>query len=164
MTNNQILRIFEHIRGDFPEIALSYIFGSRVNGNVGLMSDYDFAIQVDGQVDKLEIQARLTHALVINLGIDRVDVVLLQDAPIELAYHIIADGQLVYQRNLAYRVEYEAKILGLYGDYLPTLRAQRANILQGENDAYRIQRYRTALGRIKRTIGQITTFEGKTTH
>jgi predicted nucleotidyltransferase len=164
MEDNKMLNIYEHIRGDFPEIALLYFFGSRVNGKVGMMSDYDLAIMVDGQVDNLEIQARLTHALVMNLGIDRVDVVLLKDAPIELAYHIIAEGQVIYQRDLATRVEYEAQVLGLYGDYLPTLRAQRANILQGENDEYRIQRYREALGRIKRTIGQTTTLEGKTAH
>jgi uncharacterized protein len=164
MEDNKMVNIYEHIRGDFPEIALLYFFGSRVNGKVGMMSDYDLAIMVDGQVDNLEIQARLTHALVMNLGIDRVDVVLLKDAPIELAYHIIAEGQVIYQRDLATRVEYEAQVLGLYGDYLPTLRAQRANILQGENDEYRIQRYREALGRIKRTIGQTTTLEGKTAH
>ena len=71
MEDNKMLNIYEQIRGDFPEIALLYFFGSRVNGKVGIMSDYDLAIIVDGQVDNLEIQTRLTHAMIINLGMDQ---------------------------------------------------------------------------------------------
>ena len=56
---------------------------------------------------------------------------------------------------VATRVEYEAHVLSRYGDYLPVLRAQRDDILQRDKHAHRVQRYRAALGRTERTLGQI---------
>jgi hypothetical protein len=58
-----------------------------------------------------------------------VDLVLLNQAPIELAYRVIAQGKWVYEESRAVRVEYEAYVLGRYGDYLPVLRKQREQIL-----------------------------------
>jgi uncharacterized protein len=86
-----------------------------------------------------------------------VDVIILNEAPIELAYAVIAQGVVLYQRDLATRVEYEATVMGLYGDYLPVLHQQRREILQGDDHAKRVQWYRQALGRTQRTISQITT-------
>ncbi len=144
----------EVILADFPEIGLVYLFGSRVSGQVGPLSDYDFAILTENPQDELDLQARFQYALVRILNTDRVDVVLLQRAPIELAYRIIADGKLLYQRDVYTRVEFEADTLSRYGDYLPVLRSQREQILRGDTNDRRIQRYREALGRTRRTLGQ----------
>jgi hypothetical protein len=119
------------------------------------MSDYDLAVLVDHSMDELEIQARMAHALRVVLETERVDVVLLNSAPIELAYAIIAEGELLHQRDVATRVEYEAQVMSRYGDYLPVLRRQREEILREDSHAYRVQRYRAALGRTERTLGEI---------
>jgi predicted nucleotidyltransferase len=136
-------------------VHLLYLFGSRVEGSLGPMSDYDLGMLVDRAADGRHLQAQLAHELACALQTDRVDVVLLNRAPIELAYAIVAQGKVLYERNVATRVEYEAQVLGRYGDYLPVLRAQRDDILRGDDYAHRVHRYRTALGRTRRTIGQI---------
>ncbi len=143
------------ILAGFPEISLVYLFGSRVTGQVGPMSDTDVAILVEPPADEFEIQARFHHALAELLQTERIDVVVLNRAPIELAYAVIATGELLYMKDNATRVEYEAKVLGLYGDYLPVLRLFQEQILKGEDThAKRSRRYREALRRTERTLSK----------
>ncbi|MEZ4865735.1 MAG: nucleotidyltransferase domain-containing protein [Caldilineaceae bacterium] len=139
----------------FPAISLLYLFGSQVEGRLGPMSDYDFAILLDHRVNGRNVQAQITHLFCEQLDAAHVDVVLLNQAPIELAYAVIAQGQLLYQRDVVTRVEYEAYVMSRYGDYLPVLRAQRAELLGRKNHDARIQRYRAAFGRTERTLSQI---------
>jgi hypothetical protein len=46
-------------------------------------------------------------------------------------------------------------VMSRYGDYLPVLRALREDVLRGEQDGTRVRRYRAALERTERTLGQI---------
>jgi predicted nucleotidyltransferase len=138
-----------------PSLQLLYLFGSRVDGEIGPMSDYDLAVLLDREADRRYMRALLAHEFAFLLQTDRVDVVVLNDAPIELAYAVIAQGDRLFERSIAVRVEYEAQVMSRYGDYLPVLRTQRKQIVQGENYAARVQRYRTALGRTERTLGAL---------
>jgi predicted nucleotidyltransferase len=147
---------------NLPDVRLVYLFGSRVHEPVGPMSDYDIAVLVARDADEGPILAQLGHELARALGTDRIDVVSLRRAPIELAYAIIARGEVLYQRDVATRVEYEAGVMGRYGDFLPVLCAQREDILRGDEHGHRVQRYRAALGRTERTIGQIAAAAGQT--
>lgn len=154
------------LKDEFPTIlpglegvCLVYLFGSRVRGNLGPMNDYDLAVLVDRAVDGRRVQTRLAHELARALQTDRVDVVLLNRASIELAYAIIAQGKVLYEQHLATRVEYEANVLSRYGDYLPLLRAQRDDILRGDDHDHRVRRYRTALRRTERTLSQIAAIQ-----
>lgn len=140
---------------DIEGVCLVYLFGSQVDGILGPMSDYDLAVLVDHAADQRCVQACLAHELARILQTDRVDVVLLNRASIELAYVVITQGKMLYERDVATRVEYEATVLSRYGDFLPLLRAQRDDILRGKDHAYRVHRYRAALGRTERTLGQI---------
>jgi len=54
-----------------------------------------------------------------------VDLVILNDAPIELKYKVIATGKVIFQKNSIVRTEFEADTLSQYFDYLPVLRAQK---------------------------------------
>ena len=135
------------VLADFPDIALVYLFGSQVTGQVGPMSDYDLAIFDESRKDDLAVQAEFQHAISKLLDTERVDIVLLNSAPIELAYQIIANGKLLYQRDLYTRVEFESQVLGKYGDYLHTLRSFQHQTLHGEAHGKRVQRYREALRR-----------------
>lgn len=138
-----------------PEVCLVYLFGSRVKGVIGPLSDYDFGVLLEHGSDVAAYRDELAHALTLSLGTDRVDVVVLNKAPIELAYSVIVQGVVLYQRDLATRVDYEARVMALYEDYLPVLRQQRDDILRGEDYAKRVQRYREALGRTRRTLSKI---------
>lgn len=102
----------------------------------------------ESDVDPEQTRTRLAQGLSHSLGEESaIDLVVMNQAPVELAYAIIAQGECVFQRDLATRVEFEADVLSRYGDYLPVLRAQRAEILRGGEHGHRVQRYREALRR-----------------
>jgi uncharacterized protein len=153
MTFAVLIENSSEILADFPEISLVYIFGSQVTGKVGPLSDFDLGILVSNPAEGFVVAARFQHALVQLLHTERVDVVLLNRAPIELAYQVIATGKLIFQQDIDTRVEFEAGVMGKYGDYLPVLLFFNDQILKGGNHDQRIQRDRDALGRTLRTLG-----------
>lgn len=162
--NTQALREkLSAILASLKGVRLVYLFGSQVEGSPGPMSDYDLGVLLDPTADGRPIQARLAHELACALQTERVDVVLLNGAPMELAYAVIAQGKVLFERDVAARVEYEAQVLSRYGDYLPVLRAQRDDILRGDGYVHRVHRYRAALGRTERTLGQIAAAQGQDT-
>jgi predicted nucleotidyltransferase len=140
---------------NFPEISLVYLFGSQVTGQAGPMSDTDLAFLDSSSDEDTTIQTCFQHALALALNNNRIDVIRLRCAPVELAYAVIAGGKLHYQKDNLTRVEYEARVLSQYGDYLPVLRSQREQILRGDGNAKRVERYREALGRTQRTLGSL---------
>jgi predicted nucleotidyltransferase len=146
---------------DMPEIQLVYLFGSQVTGNLGPASDYDFGVFLDSAAAWPQIRAELGHRLAQTLDTGRIDLVLLNRAPIELAFAVIAQGELLFERDVATRVEYEARVMSLYGDYLPILREQRRDILEDKGYDTRVQRYRAALGRTERTLREIRAAQGE---
>jgi predicted nucleotidyltransferase len=150
------------ILGEFPQIRLVYLFGSQASGSATPQSDVDLAIFC-GEEEEHEIQARFQHIVSQLLQTDRVDVVLLSSAPIELAYNIIASGRLLYFVDLSERVEFESRVLARYGEYLPVLRMFRENILEGGQHGKHTQRYRTALERTQRALAETRTTPDETT-
>jgi uncharacterized protein len=139
----------------FPAIVLVYLFGSQAEGVTGPASDLDLGILLDRPAETPAERAHLRHELCRLCRTDKIDVVWLQEAPIELAFAIISRGILLYEREAASRVEFEARVMGLYGDYLPVLRVQRADLLRGDKHDHRIQWHREALGRTLRALGEI---------
>jgi len=135
-------------------IDLAYIFGSRADGEEGPISDYDIAV-LYAKPPAPDLRYELALKLKKKLMTDRVDLVVLNDAPIELRYAVIASGIVVYEVNVKTRVEFEALTLSLYGDYLPVLRHQREDILKEGNYEAGIQRYRAALVKTQRLLEQI---------
>jgi predicted nucleotidyltransferase len=139
-----------------PFIKLAYLFGSHTSGKVGPISDYDIAV-LCSKSQPYKIRYELKHELATILLTDRLDLVVLNYAPIELQYAVVATGTVIYEVNVEERVEYEAITLSLYGDYLPFLRNQRQAILEGGHNEAGIQRYREALGKTQRLLEEIRT-------
>jgi uncharacterized protein len=135
-------------------IQLAYLFGSRAGGIEGPISDYDIAVLFSKMPSAAE-RYGLAHDLSMLLIPDRVDLVILNHAPVELGYGIIASGVVVYEENVAGRVEFEANTLSRYGDFLPILRHQRQEILENRYHETGIQRYREALGKTQRLLEEI---------
>ncbi|MGD8716253.1 MAG: nucleotidyltransferase domain-containing protein [Desulfobacterales bacterium] len=135
-------------------IDLAYLFGSHASGKAGPVSDVDIAVlYAESQCSILRYE--LARDLKSILKTDALDLVVLNNSPIELRYAVIASGIVVYQANVKTRVEYEALTLSLYGDYLPVLRSQREDILREGNNEAGIQRYRAALGKTQRLLEEI---------
>jgi len=114
----KLRKFFLEIRNDMPGINLVYLFGSQVEGNTGPMSDFDHGVFLERNQDGPQIRFRLSIELAQIIRDERMDVVLLNRVPIELAYAVIADGEILYQKDDATRVDYEARVMGLYFDYL----------------------------------------------
>lgn len=145
-----------HLGERYAEVQLIYLFGSQVSGAVGPTSDVDIAVQLTESADIYRLRSELAHELTKELETDQIDLVVLNEAPIELSFHVIADGIRLYERSVADRVECEAYIMSRYGDYLPTLRQQRKEIVQGgDSNEKRIQRYRETFRRTERTLGSL---------
>lgn len=138
-----------------------YRFGSRVDGTAGPQSDFDFAVVLDRDADSAAVRSGLASELARQTGSNRIDLVLLENAPIELAFAVISKGEILYERDVKTRVEFEARIMSLYSDALPFLKMVRNDIIEENGHAARVQRYRKALGRTQGTIGQIGTPERK---
>ena len=83
------------------------------------MSDYDLGVLIERTKQGPQIRSRLSMELAQIMKGGKIDIVLLNHAPIELAYAVIADGEVLYKENEATRVEYEARVMGLYLDYFP---------------------------------------------
>jgi len=149
--NDDSIRLLSDYCGQDERIVLAYLFGSQARGRIGPTSDYDVAFLVDGAVTHNE-RYRWAHELSQLLGGQPVDLVILNTAPVELRYNVIAEGRRVYEQDVAARVEFEANTLSLYGDMRPMLRQQREAILRGGDHAGGIQRYREALGQTLRVL------------
>jgi predicted nucleotidyltransferase len=148
-------RVSHIIEKDHPEVTMAYLFGSRVEGHLGPLSDYDFALLVERGADAAAVRSSFASALSRELESTRIDVVLLSNAPVELAFAVISQGEIVYERDVATRVKFEARIMGLYFDALPFLRMARQDIIKGDDHAARVQRYRETFGRTQGALGKI---------
>jgi len=108
----------------FPEVKLVYFFGSKLNGNGGPLSDYDFAVYLDERDKKkrFDIKLNLMKELSRALGTDAVDVVIFNDTESsELKYGIIRDGRVIYEKE-PYRVLVEPRVMNDYFDFIYGLR------------------------------------------
>jgi len=145
-------------------IMLAYHFGSQLKGKTGPLSDYDFAVLLSKK-PSFEFKYELKNKLVNVLDDEKVDLIILNYAPIELKYHVVATGKIIFQKNSIIKTEFEADTLSRYFDYLPVLRAQKKDIIKfkSQKDEYgnRIQRYRTALRKTEKMLGKIRTVSKK---
>ena len=126
------------IGAEIAELKLIYLFGSHAEGYIGPLSDYDFGVLLKRKNGTSEYRSLLYSNFAKKLSTDLIDVILLNNAPIELAFHVISYGELLYESDAESRIEYESNVMGLYFDYLPILRAQRHDILKGGEHAIRI--------------------------
>ena len=123
MEREQVEKI-KRVIATHPEIKLAYLFGSRATGDIGPMSDYDFAFYMDGidSKQRFDLRLKLDHELSHILQVDMVDIVVLNDAEKpELKHAVITDGIVLHEEE-PYRLMVEPRILNQYFDFNETLR------------------------------------------
>lgn len=101
-----------------PEIAAVFLFGSYGTCYETEFSDIDLGVLFfhDGVPD-LKGELKLTNLLCRASGRDNIDMVVLNKAPLPLRYRIIADGQLLFDRNHVYTSDFLAITYKLFLDY-----------------------------------------------
>ena len=106
------------------EILEAYLFGSAATGSAQAHSDVDVAVYLREprpQASSFGYAADLTTALMRGLGVNRVDVVVLNDAPPLLYHRVLRDGVRILARDLRATTTREGQALSRYCDYLPQL-------------------------------------------
>jgi len=99
-------------------VILAYLFGSTVRGDANILSDVDIAVMLDENLSKkdvLDIELNLISELTHLLKTDKVDLIVLNDAPLLLNHNIIKTGK-VLKCDETKRVQFETKILSKYLD------------------------------------------------
>jgi hypothetical protein len=106
------------------EILEAYLFGSAATGSAQAHSDVDVAVYLRAPrppASPFGYVADLTTALMRGLGVDRVDVVVLNDAPPLLYHRVLRDGVRILARDLRATTAREGQALSRYCDFLPQL-------------------------------------------
>lgn len=106
------------------EVLEAYLFGSRASGRAQAHSDIDVAVFVEeralGRQD-YGYAAQLTAYLMAALGSNKIDVVVLNQAPPLLYHRVLRDGRRVLARDLRATTTREAYALSRYCDFVPQL-------------------------------------------
>lgn len=113
------MKIRASLFNKYPIIA-AYLFGSRAGGRIGLLSDYDFGIQLEEKThpsEYLEIKLRIMADLARAVKSEAVDVVIINEAPLLLKYQILRWGKPIYERHKAQRALLTFKTLTQYLDW-----------------------------------------------
>jgi hypothetical protein len=108
----------------YPFIEAVYLFGSHAAGRARPDSDVDLAVvgpRAAFAAQKLEILADLTSA-----GMNRIDLVCLDEADHLLCFEAVHANCLLYARPDFDHAGYFTRILREYFDFEPYLRIQRA--------------------------------------
>jgi uncharacterized protein len=111
----------------FPEVAAVYLFGSFARGKPGKMSDVDVAVLTGGGEEETGSPRHLDYIVAASkaLGTDRLDLVILDSAPLALRHAVFRDGELLFVRDPRVLAKFREESLRRYLDTVP-LRAAYA--------------------------------------
>ena len=104
-----------------------YLFGSRAQGMESPVSDYDYAVLMaqkgyqKGDKTYLKLYDILSEISPRTLENDVIDIVFLKDATLELKFHVIRYGRVLYDADPKARADFESQTTLLYCDYRPLL-------------------------------------------
>ena len=100
-------------------VKLAYLFGSVAEGKEGKLSDVDLAVFLDESLSKNErfsLQLKMIAELKGILKTDRIDLVIMNDAPLTLNYEIIKANHPLLVRDEGQKIDFEHRILSCYLD------------------------------------------------
>lgn len=122
-----------------PEILEAYLFGSCARGAPRPESDVDVAVYVEPALlpnSPFGYAAQIATDLAGAAHPQRIDVVVLNQAPPLLYYRVLRDGIRLFARQLVATTTREGRAVSRYCDYLPVLqeieRVHAARIARGE--------------------------------
>jgi predicted nucleotidyltransferase len=117
-------------RAAAPGVVSAYIFGSHADGRTHEESDLDAAVLLDRTIfadrrARADLRVWLTSELMAATGQNRVDLVVLNDAPPELARHVVTRGRCIFLSDAAQEHAFTRDIQLLAGDLMPWLARMR---------------------------------------
>jgi len=110
---NQIKFILENEE----HVLFAYLFGSSATGNITPMSDVDIAAYLNPHTDKTKEKIDLIGTLLETLRTDKIDLVILNNAPLTLTARIIRNKVILVDKFPFKRHSFESLILRQYYDF-----------------------------------------------
>lgn len=101
-------------------VLFAYVFGSVARGEARPDSDVDIAVYVepDRDVDTLRLRLRLPGRIHDVAGVAHIDdVLILNEARLELVGRVLRDGVAIYSRDDRERLEFETTQRSLFLDF-----------------------------------------------
>ena len=123
-TSQSLEQLIARLLEPRPEVLEAYLFGSHAHGAAQPHSDVDVAVYVDEAKVKestFGYRAQLTTEIIASLHNNDVDLLILNDAPPLLYYHVLRDGIRVLSRDLAATTTREGYAASRYCDFVPHL-------------------------------------------
>jgi predicted nucleotidyltransferase len=119
-----------------PGLVSAYLFGSHAEGRAHRDSDVDVGVLLDWGVfptarARFEERLRLAALLATGLAQDRIDVVVLNDAPPGLGRRVVTHGRQVYRADVELDHAYRRDVQLRAADLEPFLRRARRIKLDG---------------------------------
>lgn len=103
---------------NLDEVVLAYIFGSVARGDDNRMSDVDIGVLLDKSLSKqdmFDLELQIIDDIVGLLGSDKIDLTIMNQAPLLLNFNIIKDGY-VLKSDEASRIPFETRAMSRYLD------------------------------------------------
>jgi predicted nucleotidyltransferase len=119
--------------GSRRHVLFAYLFGSHARGQAGPLSDVDTAIFLDNSVafDRyFDERLEMTGGVMDVLGVDEVDVAILNQTPIALNYRVVRDGVVLLCRDRNARLHWEAMTRSRYFDFKPFIERYERAVLE----------------------------------
>ncbi len=119
------------LEGAPAQVVAAYLFGSVARGTASQASDIDLGVLL-AQPPASTLEGRLLDYeadLERHLGIP-VQVVILNDAPPDLAHRVLRDGVVVLERDRSARLRFEVRTRNLFFDLEPFLTRYRKRAME----------------------------------
>ena len=103
-----------------PEVLEAYLYGSHAQGRAQPHSDIDVAVYIDESIAEegaFGYRAQLITELMAGLHSNDIDLLILNQAPPALYYHVLRDGIRVQSRDLAETTTREGYAVSRYCDF-----------------------------------------------
>ena len=113
-------------------VEFAYLFGSAARGRQGPLSDTDLAVYLSpalAPARRRDLRLRLYRDLA-PMAPSGLDVVVLNDAALNLAFGVLESGRPILRRNERRRVLFEAGVRSRYFDRLYYIRRSAAQVVE----------------------------------
>ena len=98
-------------------IVFAYLFGSAARHQLNRLSDIDLAVFLDDPAQAAAAQLDILDAVGQHLRTDRIDLVILNGAPVALAGRIVLERRVLLDRRPTVRHRFESLTLRMFHDF-----------------------------------------------
>ncbi len=110
------LKQAQEVLANNPQVVFAYLFGGLSQGEPKPLSDVDIAVYLEDGANALTTKLQLIGAITHVLGIDEVDVVILNEASLSLVGRIQQSARVLVDKDHNRRLAYESLIRREFAD------------------------------------------------